>query len=218
MRESLGNITIPNSVTTIGGHAFAGCRSLTNIAIPSSVTSIDGFAFDGCVSLTNITIPDSVTSIGGWAFHNCSSLQSITIPDSVTSVCENSDWDTFDGCNNLTINASIEWKTKHYGCHSSLYKYRPQPQQSNSGCYIATAIYGSYDCPSVWILRRYRDNRLAKSFLGRTFIRCYYAVSPTVVCIFGKKKWFNRFWKKRLDKFVIKLQDAGYEDSPYTDC
>ena len=25
------------------------------------------------------------------------------------------------------------------------------------GCYIATCVYGSYDCPQVWILRRYRD-------------------------------------------------------------
>ena len=25
------------------------------------------------------------------------------------------------------------------------------------GCYVATAVYGSYDCPQVWTLRRVRD-------------------------------------------------------------
>ncbi len=34
----------------------------------------------------------------------------------------------------------------------------------NSGCYIATAVYGSYDCPEVWVLRRYRDYKLSKTF------------------------------------------------------
>ena len=29
--------------------------------------------------------------------------------------------------------------------------------KSSGGCYVATAVYGSYDCPQVWTLRRYRD-------------------------------------------------------------
>ena len=27
---------------------------------------------------------------------------------------------------------------------------------SSGGCYIATCVYGSYDCPEVWTLRRFR--------------------------------------------------------------
>ena len=57
--------------------AFEGCSSLTNITIPDSVTSIGMAAFDGCSSLTNITIPDSVTSIDRWAFSDCSSLTDV---------------------------------------------------------------------------------------------------------------------------------------------
>lgn len=35
---------------------------------------------------------------------------------------------------------------------------------SNSGgCYVATAVYGSYDCPQVWTLRRFRSFSLAKN-------------------------------------------------------
>ncbi len=29
-----------------------------------------------------------------------------------------------------------------------------------NGCYIATCVYGSYDCPEVWTLRRFRDDVL----------------------------------------------------------
>ena len=86
-----------------------------------------------------------------------------------------------------------------------------------AGCYVATAVYGSYDCPQVWTLRRFRDNALANTWHGRLFIRLYYAISPTIVKWFGKTKWFNKIWRKRLDKFVASLQDKGYSDSPYKD-
>jgi hypothetical protein len=86
-----------------------------------------------------------------------------------------------------------------------------------SGCYIATAVYGSYDCPQVWTLRRYRDNTLASTWYGRMFIRVYYAVSPTLVMWFGDTQWFKRIWKNRLDRKVSKLKEHGVEDTPYED-
>ena len=88
---------------------------------------------------------------------------------------------------------------------------------SSGGCYVATCVYGSYDCPEVWTLRRYRDFNLAKTWYGRVFIKVYYAVSPTIVKIFGSTKFFKNFWKNRLDKMVAKLQADGYEDTPYKD-
>ena len=92
------SFVIPNSVTSIGEGAFAGCHNLTRITIPDSVTSIGYYAFEYCYNLKSITIPDSVTSIGYYAFSNCSRLTSITIPDSVTSIGEKA----FYGCSSLT--------------------------------------------------------------------------------------------------------------------
>ena len=77
---------------------------------------------------------------------------------------------------------------------------------SSSGCYVATCVYGSYDCPEVWTLRRFRDYSLAKSWYGRLFIKMYYAVSPTIVKWFGDMEWFKHIWRSRLDRFVQKLQ------------
>lgn len=88
---------------------------------------------------------------------------------------------------------------------------------NNKGCYVATSVYGSYDCPEVWTLRRYRDFSLAQSLAGRCFIRSYYAISPTIVKLLGKKEWFNNLWRPILDRFVKSLQKSGYESTPYQD-
>ena len=102
----------------------------------------------------------------------------------------------------------------------------PQPDYSSSsgssrksggGCYIATCVYGSYDCPPVWTLRRYRDDFLAQHTLGKWFICCYYAVSPYLVEIFGGCSAFRTFWKKVLDKMVASLNEKGYQNTPYED-
>lgn len=87
----------------------------------------------------------------------------------------------------------------------------------SGGCYIATCVYGSYDCPQVWTLRRYRDDTLGATWYGRLFIRVYYAISPTLVRWFGKTTWFKRMWQGRLDKMVEKLNGNGVQDTPYQD-
>ena len=88
---------------------------------------------------------------------------------------------------------------------------------NSGGCYIATAVYGSYDCPQVWTLRRFRDYTLAKTWYGRTFIRLYYAISPTLVKWFGKTEWFRNLWKPKLDRLVNKLTAKGVENTRYND-
>lgn len=88
---------------------------------------------------------------------------------------------------------------------------------NGGGCYVATAVYGSYDCPQVWTLRRFRDFSLAKKWYGRAFIKFYYAVSPTLVKYFGNMPWFKNYFRKKLDKLVAYLNDQGYGNEPYYD-
>lgn len=96
-------------------------------------------------------------------------------------------------------------------------KEKKQQSSSGGGCYVATCVYGSYDCPQVWTLRRYRDNTLAKTWYGRAFIRTYYAISPTLVKWFGKTKWFKQMWQRKLDRMVNRLNCSGIPDTPYCD-
>lgn len=108
-------------------------------------------------------------------------------------------------------------------CHNKIKEIDPEyivperPKASSQGCYVATAIYGSYDCPQVWTLRRYRDDTLAATWYGRLFIHTYYAVSPTLVRWFGETGWFKNMWRGKLDRMVRRLQSEGVEDTPYED-
>ncbi len=88
---------IPNSITSIGEYAFAGCAGPTSVTIPNGVTNIDFGAFTDC-GFASITIPNSVKSIGGEAFSFCENLTSIIIPNGVTSI----ESGTFAKCSSLT--------------------------------------------------------------------------------------------------------------------
>ena len=81
-----------------------------------------------------------------------------------------------------------------------------QPVSKKEGCYIATCVYGSYDCPQVQLLRRFRDEYLKKTPAGRIFIRGYYAVSPCLVRCFGKDPVFHAFWRHILDALIHRLE------------
>ena len=109
---SLASITIPDSVTSIGGSAFDYSTHLkyiyiTDIAAWCKISGLNSLMNYGTDNknlylnnelITNLVIPNGVTSIGGSAFRNCTSLTSITIPDSVTRI----DYQAFYGCTGLT--------------------------------------------------------------------------------------------------------------------
>ena len=80
------NITLPDSLVSIGYRAFSYCSSLKSVIIPDGVTEIVSATFSGCSSLQSVQIPNSVKCIGHSAFYECTSLKSITIPDSVTEI------------------------------------------------------------------------------------------------------------------------------------
>lgn len=91
------------------------------------------------------------------------------------------------------------------------------PSTRTGGCYVATAVYGSYDCPEVWVLRRWRDSYLASTPIGRQFIRCYYNVSPRIVQAVGDRAWFSHAVRWPLDHVVSRLRASGYSSRPYAD-
>ncbi len=96
--SGLKSVTIGNRVTSIGDYAFWDCDGLTSVTIGNRVTSIGDYAFWDCDGLTSVTIGNRVTSIGDCAFWDCDGLTSVTIPDSVTSIGVGA----FSGCSGLT--------------------------------------------------------------------------------------------------------------------
>ena len=80
-------LTLPNSITSIGVGVFQGCSGLTELTLPNSVMSIGRSAFGGCSGLTELTLSNSVTSIGGYAFAYCCGLVKITSLAEIPPVC-----------------------------------------------------------------------------------------------------------------------------------
>ena len=78
--ETVTKVIIEQGVTTIGYGAFVGTL-ISEISIPNSVYSIGPLAFGYCRWLESITIPKGVMSIGGEAFSECYNLKSISVED-----------------------------------------------------------------------------------------------------------------------------------------
>lgn len=94
---NLTNIRMPNTLKTIGSHAFESC-GFTQIEIPNGVTDIESDVFYYCTGLTSVAIPNSVKSIGEGAFNYCSGLTNVTIGSGVTNI----GYSAFNGCSGLT--------------------------------------------------------------------------------------------------------------------
>ena len=120
---------------------------------------------------------------------------------------------------NIYVNRVLEFDSDMKQELISLFR-RDEPDYKlprRKGCYVATCVYGSYNCPEVWTLRRYRDSVLQKTRLGRCFISLYYTVSPHLVNAIGDKSLFRRVTKKMLDIKVRRLQENGVSGKPYVD-
>lgn len=86
--------------------------------------------------------------------------------------------------------------------HKDSVSDKSMTNEAKSGCYIATAVYGSYDAPEVMVLRRFRDYSLRPTALGRCFIKMYYKFSPTIAEKLKNAKRINSCVRIVLDKWV----------------
>lgn len=86
--ESIKKIIINDGVTDIGPFAFFGCTNVESVSIPDSVTELGGLCFSFCESLSEIILPEKIKTIGYRAFQYCTKLEQMIIPDSVVYIGE----------------------------------------------------------------------------------------------------------------------------------
>lgn len=92
------NITIPNSVTTIGSYAFSDNPLLTTITFPDSVTGSLYGVCEYCSSLKTVIISNNITKLQSSVFSNCYALDSVTLGNSISLI----DSYVFNSCGRLS--------------------------------------------------------------------------------------------------------------------
>ena len=233
--EGLSHIVLPTGLKSIGNNAFRGC-GFTELTVDSALEVLGESAFADCTRLKRLTLGSPLPQNCKNTFKNCAALSEVKsagdifAPSFFTSVDADKYGDKRPTYADL-FQGTEYFKRLHaaYNSHKCIYCggelnilhkckgcgiqfYKPR-----GGCYIATCVYGSYDCGDVCVLRRFRDDCLAESFLGRMFIRIYYALSPTAVRLFGRSRLFSAIFKPLLDRLVTRLRAKGYSDTPYRD-
>ena len=97
----VGELRIPNTVTSIQDNAFCSCTGLTgDLVIPNSVIEIGSYAFRNCTGFNGtLTLSSNLKTIGAKAFFKCSGFTGyLTLPNSVTTIGESA----FAGCSGFT--------------------------------------------------------------------------------------------------------------------
>ena len=95
--SSLKRITIPDTVVSIGKGAFS-YSGLTSITLPSGLTRLEEHLFAGCSDLKEIVFPENLEEIGARAFYFCTGIENVELPERLEVV----ETAAFYNCTNLT--------------------------------------------------------------------------------------------------------------------
>jgi hypothetical protein len=228
--------TKPTDFDIRGGVLLNYNGELTDVIIPEGVRRIDWKAFHKCI-VTSFTFPEGMDSyeLPG-TFFIYSDLKSLTYSPNTTIIDEyknvsysidalmryrevskeNTDimfrhWAQFFSKSGQLPTRFNDDKFVPYAINgvtfSELKAFWLSMGYKESSCYIATAVYGSYDAPEVLVLRRFRDEKLLASAFGRLFVKVYYTLSPPLAERLHRFRRINCMVKRALDWFVKKLED-----------
>ena len=90
-------LTIPESINSLGNYVFYGCSYINSVIISNSVKTIGASAFEGCSKIEKLQLPDELQIIKNNSFKGCNNLKSVTIPANVEFIYQ----EAFANCNAL---------------------------------------------------------------------------------------------------------------------
>lgn len=94
---ALKEVSIPDTVKSIGECAFEGCKVMQNVTLPKHVTNVPDRVFCNCYALKEVSISNDTIEIGTESFQNCAALEFINIPQSLVKIGDSA----FFGCESL---------------------------------------------------------------------------------------------------------------------
>ena len=216
-RELSGAYSVKEGTRIICDEAFWWCESLPDIVIPTSVTSIGDSAFSWCRSLSEIVIPSSVTSIGDRAFEDCSSLKYISIPKSVIGLNGNpfAEWNGKLEC--LSPNFVYEDDILFNKDKSRIISFRKQ----NIKSYVIPSSVTSIGDYAFWYCHSLSEIVIPSSVTSigdHAFSDCYSLseiVIPSSVTSIGDSAFSSC---NSLSEIVIPSSVTSIGDSAFSDC
>lgn len=131
--------TVPESVTTIGWHAFSRSK-LSEIILPPNLKAIEDYGFDVCENMERIVLPAGLTRIEDSAFRSCRSLRAIRIPSSVQSL----GFRVFRECNQLA-SVTVEWDEP-----INVKNNDPFPKRNTATLYVPRDSKAVYEAAEYW--------------------------------------------------------------------
>lgn len=192
---------LPENLIYIGEGAFMYCTSLSGeVTVPNSITSIEDYTFTGCSGLTGITISNNVQSIGEMVFYNCYNLKKLstdgganpfTLPTNLNTIGEGA----FENCNGLIGKLFIPEQVNTIpsymlsGC-SSLSEIIFPNEISSMGFDV---FYGCDSVEKVWF------NQLSNI----TFQYNVFEELPNIVVLGWDNSYIQRFSKNNSVSFEI---------------
>ena len=81
-----------------------------------------------------------------------------------------------------------------------------ESKSKSSSCFIATQVYGE-NAEETNLLRRFRDEKLLGTYLGRLLVAVYYRISPSIADFISDKPRLKKTIKRPLDIIVRKLNN-----------
>lgn len=156
MKNSKGNIVIPDGVVGISDGFFKNSRDLLSVQFPEGLKFIGRNSFQDCYYLEEVTLPEGLEEIRDGAFYNSQNLASVYMPQSVTEIGEYA----FYYCcalQDLTLSQNITSIKDYtfYGCGKLKEFYVPEKVT-----YIGEAAIGSetkLNGGDIYPRRRYRN-------------------------------------------------------------
>ena len=209
----LKTLVIPPNMTSWIVDMFVNLKYVEEIHIPSTM-GLKGNMFSFCQNLKTVYIAPGVDELEDYVFSNNPKLERVYAPLSIESISGGVLRNSLN-CTLFLASSRANWndgqglRFSHVKVVYGQYK-QPFSALTSEACYVATAVYGSYDCVQVRVLRNFRDEFLKQSILGTLFIKFYYFASPKVLKITKNLSAFHRLLRPILDSLVSKLQSKGY--------
>ncbi len=91
------DVTIPNSVITIGLGAFSECYNIETVDMSDQLQILGASAFSNCTKLVSVDLPNTLINIGGEAFFGCMKLKELYLSNELENIGTN----IIRGCNSL---------------------------------------------------------------------------------------------------------------------